>query len=818
MVATPVRLEHPLYDLPDIRETPLLAVRGVSVSFGRLQVLDNVDLDVYPGQLVALAGENGAGKSTLVRCIAGDMSPSRGEIRIDGRPVRSNAEAATNGLAVVWQDLALCDNLDIASNLFLGREKKAWFLSGAKAQQEAARLLGELGISIPDASRSVRSLSGGQRQLVAVARAMQSRPKLLILDEPTASLGVQESRQVQELIHELRRQGTTIVLVSHSVEQIFELADRVLILRGGRVVADVGPNETHPDDVIAIMSGNEPDATARRQISRLQGLVDQLASATPSSVLSLIVSALSAALRIDQLCVHLLDGDRLVCAAAVGLPAQLLAAWSVVPLGVDGGPMGLAAAGQHIVVDEDLDRSEAWRRFAGAAFDSGARSAWAVPIVGTSGLVGVITGCQATTGRPHRDHLDLVSLYAAYAAGAIERDRLLGQVTARNRILETIREVLETLAGPGLIATGLLMAMQSLHLGLRAEELELWVHPSAGPLHCRAFVDEDGEAHDRPEYRDRTEAELGERSVEDKGHARLVAGEASVRVIVVPFDVPDGTAVLVARWSITPIPEDAAALLEDAAHSLRLALEREEAEQAHQEADALRRSHELQRDFLSRLSHELRTPLTAIRGYATSLLAPDVTWDDESKARFLNRIASESSRLGRLVGDLLDFSAIESGIMRLQQDWCDLPLVLEAAVSVLPPTKAKAVRVEWAEGLSPVWADHDRMEQVFVNLLENALRHNPAGTTVLVTLDVDPPGYVRVRVRDDGVGIPSELADHVFEPRERGNSRAPGAGLGLAIARGIVVAHGGTIGLESAEAGTTFIVHLPIEEAPDGSE
>ena len=157
------------------------------------------------------------------------------------------------------------------------------------------------------------------------------------------------------------------------------------------------------------------------------------------------------------------------------------------------------------------------------------------------------------------------------------------------------------------------------------------------------------------------------------------------------FAAPGSGAALIASWPDGPLPADATALLEDAAHSLRLALEREEAVVAHQEALALRRSQELQRGFLSRLSHELRTPLTAIRGYASSLLQPDVTWDGESQQRFMARIAAESARLGRLVDDLLDFSAIESGILRLQPDWCDIPLVVDAAVACLPPAAAALV-------------------------------------------------------------------------------------------------------------------------------
>ena len=259
------------------------------------------------------------------------------------------------------------------------------------------------------------------------------------------------------------------------------------------------------------------------------------------------------------------------------------------------------------------------------------------------------------------------------------------------------------------------------------------------------------------------------------------------------------------------LPEDAAALLGDAANSLRLALEREEAEQARQQTEALRRSHQLQRDFFSRLSHELRTPLTAIRGYASSLLASDVTWDDESKTRFLNRIASESARMGSLVGDLLDFSAIESGLLRLQPDWCDLALVLEAAVSCLPPEASAAVIVDCDPAIGPVWADHDRLEQVFVNLLENAFRHNPPGVHVTVDVSLEPAGTVAIRVRDDGCGIAPELAAHIFEARARGHERSTGAGLGLSIARGIVLAHDGEISLEKVQRGTGFLVRLPVE-------
>jgi signal transduction histidine kinase len=303
------------------------------------------------------------------------------------------------------------------------------------------------------------------------------------------------------------------------------------------------------------------------------------------------------------------------------------------------------------------------------------------------------------------------------------------------------------------------------------------------------------------------------------------------RRLAVTFAAPGCGAAVVAEWPEGALPADAKALLEDAAHSLRLALEREEATVAHQEALTLRRSQELQRGFLSRLSHELRTPLTAIRGYASSLMQPDVTWDRESQQRFLDRIAAESARLGRLVDDLLDFSAIESGTMRLQGDWCDIRLVLEAAIACLPPASAASVVLSCDPHLPVVWADHDRMEQVFVNLLNNAFRHNPPGTRVRVTAD-HRMSEVVIGVLDDGDGMSPELAATPFEPARRpraingngngngnnngnGHRKSVGAGLGLSIAKGIVQAHGGRIELTPLPKGTCFQVYLPVEAEVD---
>src|SRR5262249_17896464 len=206
-------------------------------------------------------------------------------------------------------------------------------------------------------------------------------------------------------------------------------------------------------------------------------------------------------------------------------------------------------------------------------------------------------------------------------------------------------------------------------------------------------------------------------------------------------------------------------------HSLRLALEREAAAAAHEEAATLRRSQELPRSFLSRLSHELRTPLTAIRGDATSLLPTHLTRDAASATRAVGGISAESARLGRLVGDLLDFSAIESGILRLQHDWCDIALVLEAAIACLPPPDAAMVEVTCHHTLPAVWADHDRLEQVFVNLLDNAIRHNPPGTRVFVTAEPGRGGQVVIGVRGGGPGGPGGGAVRVAPARALGQRR-----------------------------------------------
>ncbi len=300
--------------------------------------------------------------------------------------------------------------------------------------------------------------------------------------------------------------------------------------------------------------------------------------------------------------------------------------------------------------------------------------------------------------------------------------------------------------------------------------------------------------------------------------ARVVLAEDAARgaryvepdLAAVALRHPEGRAVLVAHLPGGGTQGDTLELLDDATRSLALAMEGEALEHARREAAALRRSQAIQRELLSSLSHELRTPLTAIQGFASTLLQPDLTWDADSTDRFLRSIAAEGARLERLVGDLLDSSAIESGVLRLQRHWCDLALVVEAARRLVGG--GDAIRVRNVDELEPVWADHDRLEQVFVNLLENAVAHGASRHGVDVRLRRGrAPGTVEVEVADHGPGIPAALADRIFEPRVRAASDVAGAGLGLSIARGIVVAHGGTLVAVPARRGARFVVTLPCE-------
>ncbi|HTJ77248.1 MAG TPA: ATP-binding cassette domain-containing protein [Acidimicrobiales bacterium] len=799
--------------MPGRTSEPVLRVNDLHKAFGPRQVLRGVNLELRQGEILALVGENGAGKSTVVGCVAGTLTPDRGTVEVGGRlATPASPGAGHRDIEVVWQHLALCDNLSVVANLFLGDETvDHGMLDEAGMVAEAKALFARLHIPAANVRTPVGALSGGQRQLVAIAGALRRNPAVLILDEPTGALGAHETAVVERLLAEVRAAGTPILLVSHQLDQVFGLADRIAVLRDGHILADVSALEVHPDDVLALMSGIETDSAARRQLRRLRSLVEQLADVEPAASLPLIVSAMAEALAVDRLCIHLLrHGEagspaRLERSAALGMPDALLAALESLPVDERGGPPGKAAAtGQAVVVD-DARTDPLWARFRNAG-PTQPRSFWSVPIVGSGGVLGTISGYADTGGRPQADQLELVWLYAGHAAAAIEREHLLTEATRRNRVLETLRGVLDTLAGPQPAQGGLTLALLALCRGLRADAIAL--HRPDGERSELSPSDLGGPPSEVASNRQRTAAEQVARAAGGDHAVRLVGSD----VLAVPLDTPAGRAVVTAWWAEGGRPSDEATdLLGDAARSLRLALEREALEDAHAEAASLRRSQGLQRDFLSRMNHELRTPLTAIQGYASTLRQTDVDWDDSSQRRFLDSIASESARMGRLVGDLLDFSAIDSGTMRLVPDWCDVALVLEAARRcVRAPRSMITLRSD--DGLPPVWADHDRLEQVFVNLLDNAVLHASGATHISVDARHDPAeATVTVRVIDDGAGIPEDLGERVFLPHERGATGGPGVGLGLAIARGIVEAHGGTIRLEPVTKGTAVAVVIPVE-------
>ncbi|WP_181781342.1 ATP-binding cassette domain-containing protein [Pseudonocardia pini] len=255
---------------------PILQLRGVSKSFGAVQVLHDVDLTVRAGEVTALVGDNGAGKSTLVKCVAGIHPIDGGEIVFDGEPVAmtSPADAAKHGIEVVYQDLALADNLDIVQNMFLGRERgKPWLLDEADMEQAARRTLASLSVRTVTSVRTpVASLSGGQRQTVAIAKAVLWDSRVVLLDEPTAALGVAQTRQVLDLVRRLAEQGIGVVLISHNMADVFEVADRIATLYLGRMVAEVQTRDvTHGQVVELITAGRSGELG----LARPEGVVAQ---------------------------------------------------------------------------------------------------------------------------------------------------------------------------------------------------------------------------------------------------------------------------------------------------------------------------------------------------------------------------------------------------------------------------------------------------------------------------------------------------------------------------------------------------------------
>jgi len=239
----------------------VLELKGISKHFGAIEAVSNVDFLLEPGEIVGLMGDNGAGKSTLVKIIAGNFPPSSGEILLEGRPVHFHkpVDARVAGIEVVYQDLALCNNLTAAANVFLAREKKRGLgpfhvLNDAAMNMRSRELFAELKSETRPAD-TVRMMSGGQRQAVAIARTHLSQAKIVLMDEPTAAISVRQVAEVLELLRRLREQGIAVVLISHRMPDVFEVADRIVVLRRGHKVADKAIKASSPEEVTGLITG-----------------------------------------------------------------------------------------------------------------------------------------------------------------------------------------------------------------------------------------------------------------------------------------------------------------------------------------------------------------------------------------------------------------------------------------------------------------------------------------------------------------------------------------------------------------------------------
>ena len=230
----------------------IIAVNGISKSFGPISALCDVSLSVQQGLVTAIVGDNGSGKSTLIKLLSGNLAPDAGTIAVEGReyPRLTIAQALQMGIRTVYQDLSLDDWKNSYENIFLGHERRHGpFLDRRRMQQEAADLLRRLEINIPDLTEPVRVLSGGQRQGLAIARAMLQPGRLLLLDEPTAAMGIRESHQTMQLLRRLRAEGHTLLIVSHDIYQVFGIADRIFVMRAGRCIADIMAGDSSPEEL-----------------------------------------------------------------------------------------------------------------------------------------------------------------------------------------------------------------------------------------------------------------------------------------------------------------------------------------------------------------------------------------------------------------------------------------------------------------------------------------------------------------------------------------------------------------------------------------
>jgi D-xylose transport system ATP-binding protein len=243
-----------------LEQIPTLELRKLSKRFGAVQALYEVNFDVHAGEVVGLVGDNGAGKSTLIKCVSGIHPADSGEIWFEGQQVaiRNPKDAANLGIQTIYQDLALCDNLDVVANLYLGREATgaAW-MDEINMERSSLETLRKLSVSIPNVRTIIASLSGGQRQSVAIARAVMWNSKLVILDEPTAALGVAQTKQVLELIKSLRQQGLAVIVISHNLADVFEVVDRISVLRLGRNAGVFHVHDTSQQAIVAAITGAE---------------------------------------------------------------------------------------------------------------------------------------------------------------------------------------------------------------------------------------------------------------------------------------------------------------------------------------------------------------------------------------------------------------------------------------------------------------------------------------------------------------------------------------------------------------------------------
>jgi D-xylose transport system ATP-binding protein len=244
---------------------PILKLDKVSKSFGAVSALTDIDLEIHAGEVVALVGDNGAGKSTLVKILAGVHQPTKGRVEFAGREVRldSPARALEHGIATVFQDLALCENLDVVANLFLGQEISPWQMDEVAMEVRAWTLLQELAARIPSVREPVASLSGGQRQTVAIARSLLTNPKIVMLDEPTAALGVAQTAEVLNLIERIRARGLGVIVISHNMEDVRAVADRIVVLRLGRNTGTFTCDVSN-QQLVAAITGATENAVSRR--------------------------------------------------------------------------------------------------------------------------------------------------------------------------------------------------------------------------------------------------------------------------------------------------------------------------------------------------------------------------------------------------------------------------------------------------------------------------------------------------------------------------------------------------------------------------